>query len=73
MKKQGMFFPALVVLAAAALVVLIVLLFPGNTPDTPEVRLSDASASDAPDGDSAAGGSAALVEVSPETVQTVVA
>ncbi len=73
MKKQGVFFPALVVLAAAALVVLIVLLFPGNTPDTPEVRLSDASASDAPDGDSTAGGSAALVEVSPETVQTVVA
>lgn len=74
MKKRGAFFYILIVLAFLAIGVLIYVLAPGNEPETPAVLLPPAAAPGASEGESI-GGSAVqqTIEVTPETVQTVIA
>lgn len=72
--KQNISFYILIVLALAALGVLIWLLAPGSAPDTPPVHLSPAAAPEEdavqPTAMPAAG---TVLEVTPETVQAVIA
>ena len=74
MKKRGVFFYILILLALAAVAALVFLLAPGRQPATPDVHLPtpQPAESTAPTAPQSAEGSQ-IIAVSPETVQTALA
>ena len=72
--KRGVSFYILFALAVAALIALIALLSPGSAPETPPVILATPAAADSSGAPSAADDPGVrVIEVTPDTVQTVIA
>ena len=71
--KRDLSFYVLIALALAAVAALIIMLAPGSAPETPAVHLSAPPAADSAESPSVAPEAAArLIEVIPDTVQTVI-
>lgn len=73
MKNHGAFFYLILLLALAAVTSLVYLLAPGSEPDTPPVLLPAPTVTDTAPDDSETPDAYIPLEVTPETVQTVIA
>lgn len=73
MKNHGAFFYLILLLALAAVAGMVFLLAPGREPDTPPVLLPTPAVTDAAPDDAEAPNAYTPLEVTPETVQSVIA
>lgn len=73
MKKRGIFFYLLIAAVIVVIAFLLIVLAPGAAVDTPAVVLAEPAATEAAGGEGPGGGNVRTVEVSPDTVQAVIA